>query len=60
MATISRFRTVQLHGQYKRIELWEGQKFLGSFWSMEEVLEFVYDLRRYLPEEIAQMKLEWD
>lgn len=57
MATISRFKVVK---NYFDWELWEGSIFLKRFMNVEDMLEYVYDLRRYLPEEVSQLPLEWD
>lgn len=57
MATISRFKVVR---NYYDWELWEGSIFLKRFMNVEDMLEYVYDLRRYAPEETLQLPLEWD
>lgn len=57
MATMSRFRVVR---NYYDLELWRDSQYLGRFVNWDDMLQFVYDLDRYLPEETLQLPLEWD
>lgn len=57
MTIMSRFRVVK---NYYDLELWRDSQYLGRFVNWDDMLQFVYDLDRYLPEETLQLPLEWD